>query len=116
MKNLNISIKDLSHLKLDNRYLFLTILLIVLFLDGLVIKDAVGIVLHLESQTAPETPPAAGARINFKDYDFVVQRIQNGQNFKPSDGLTKDPFNPSAPVPPPAPALSGTASSTPPGH
>lgn len=117
MKNLNISLKDLTRIKFDSRYLFLSILLIVLVLDGLVVKDSVGIVLQLENQTIPSVPPSNAVRINFKDYDYVDARIQNGRNFIANDGVPRDPFNPSThPVSQPGAvtqASSTTASSSP---
>ncbi len=103
MKNLsaNLNLKDLRHFKFDVRYLFLAILLVVLVMDGLVAKDAIDMVIKLENQIAPVSAAGPGARINFSDYDYDVQRIQSGQNFQPSGGLTRDPFNPAAA---PAPA------------
>ena len=108
MKNvsINLNVKDLRHLRFDVRYLFLAILLVVLVMSGLVARDAVGMVIQLENQAAPVSAVGPGARINFSDYDYDVQRIQNGQNFKPSGGLAKDPFNPAA-------AAHGSASTTP---
>ena len=94
MKNINISLKGFPKLRLDNRYVFLFLLLVILVFDGLVIKDAIAMVVQLENQSMPIVSSNNGNRINFQDYDYVVQRIQNGQNFTPSGGPAKDPFNP----------------------
>lgn len=96
MKNTKISInlKDLRHLKFDARYLFLVILLGVLAMSGLVARDAVSMVLLLENQVAPVADLGPGARINFTDYDYDLKRIQDGQNFTPSGGLSRNPFDP----------------------
>ena len=94
MKNTRISLKDLKHIKPDNRYLFLIIFLIVLVLEGFVVKASVSMVIQLEKQTASVASAASGARVNFADYDFVVSHIDNGKNFKPTGGLINDPFNP----------------------
>ncbi len=91
--NLNISMRDLGKLKADSRYLFLAVFVLVLLFEFFVVKDAASMVLKLESQTAPSTPPPKGVRINFQDYNANVERFEKGSAFRPSGGTNKDPFN-----------------------
>jgi hypothetical protein len=71
-------------------YLFWLMLICLLAMEGLVIKNSIKQV--LSSQNTPEVQKSKGVRINFKDYDEAVQRIEKGKNFTPSAEAGTDPF------------------------
>ena len=86
----NISLNDLKLDKFDSRYLFVAILVVLLVLEVWVVKSSVEAVFAIKEQ--PVAAESAGAGINFKDYDAIVQRIQNAATFKPTGGPDKNPF------------------------
>ena len=89
----NISLNDLKLDKFDSRYLFVAILVVLLVLEAWVVQTSVSSVLELKNSAAaaPASQPADSG-INFKDYDAIVQRIQNAATFKPAAGPDKNPF------------------------
>jgi len=104
-KKFSFSFKGSSRVNMDNRYLFAVILLIVFILEAFVVKDALSVVWSIANQTS-SLIPSKGVRVNFSDYQQVVDHIQAADSFKPSAGSIKNPFTPTA-TPPPASA-SGT--------
>lgn len=106
MKNFSFSVKSLRQLRFDARYAFCAFLLLILVMEGLVIRDALKIVLQLEGQAAPQAP-RGGVRINFEDYDANLKRLENGKNYQPSGGTSRNPFSASSPEPAAQPPTSG---------
>lgn len=93
---LSVSFKNFRGSKLDLRYLFLIILLCTFALDAWVGKAEVDMVLTLQNQQIP-APKGAGVRVDFDNYNKIVQRIQQADSFVPTGGITKNPFAPSQP-------------------
>lgn len=109
--NISFSLRDIRNSKFDSKYLFLLVLLLVFVMDFFVIKVSWGIVSNLQNQSAPVAPINSSGRINFSDYNLIVQRINNAGLFVPTGGITKNPFSPKSS--PPAPAVP-PATTTPP--
>ncbi len=80
------------------KLLFLLAFLILLVFEGFVIKASVSKVLNWEDQV-PVVNAAKGVRVNFSDYDKVVNRINSAGSFRPSEGFTRNPFNPKTQAP-----------------
>jgi hypothetical protein len=102
LKNINISfsLRDLRRAKFNSKYLFMAILLLVFVMDIFVVKDSAAIVSDLQNQPPPVAPKNTIGRINFKDYDQIVQRIGNAATFVPTGGIVRNPFSskPSLPL------------------
>lgn len=96
------SLQDLRRLKFSAKYLFLVILLLIFALEIFAVKDQVAIVTGFQNQPAPLAAKSSGARINFKDYEAIVNRINSAGSFVPTGGITNNPFSAGS-VAPPAP-------------
>lgn len=88
----NISFKDIKLDKIDGRYFFVAILVVLLILEAWVVKDSASMVLELANQAITAGTKPANTGINFQDYDKIVKRIQDAAIFKPSGGPDKNPF------------------------
>ncbi len=77
------------------RWVFFVIFLILAVFEITEINNSVQVALQ-----AGKEPVAAskekGVRINFDDYNRIVQRIQEAQYFQPTGGIAADPFTSSA--------------------
>jgi hypothetical protein len=86
-----------------SRGMFFVLIFGLFILEAFVVKDSVLKVLNWEEQI-PAVSPAKGVRINFADYDKVVNRIQSASEFKPSGGTGRSLFNPKSSNPELSPA------------
>jgi hypothetical protein len=97
MPNLNklktLSLKSVPGLLKNHMSLmFWLVLLVLLAFEGLAFKVSVNMV--LDAQKAPPMPvQSRGIRINFKDYNDMVKKIENAQNFVPTPEAWADPFS-----------------------
>ena len=72
-------------------WVFLSILILIFVMQALEIKKSVDVILSSNQETVAPVSKR-GVRINFENYDKVIDRIQNGQIFVPSHTITKNPF------------------------
>lgn len=72
-------------------WVFFAAFIILLFFEMLEVKKSLQIILSANREPPPPVTQR-GVRINFSDYDKVVQKIQGAQSFIPSDGVAKNPF------------------------
>lgn len=72
-------------------WLFFVIFLGILVIEAFEIKTSVQITLNAGKEPVVVSKEK-GVRINFDDYDKIVQRIEAAQNFEPTGGITKNPF------------------------
>jgi len=94
-KNINInlaSIKDFfSGLVKNLRWVFFAMFLVMLILEIYQLKNSYFVIADIN-----RAPAAAGSekevRINFDNYNQVVDRIQQAATFEPTGGITKNPF------------------------
>ena len=110
MAKLNLSLNPkqiLSKLTQNLGLLFFVTFMILLVLEGVELKKSVDIVVNL-NQEVPPPVEVKGVRINFDNYNLVVERIERAETFRPTGGITKNPFNPEASIdtssPAPAPS------------
>ncbi len=85
-------IKDLAVSTVKNlSWLFVFIFIIILILDALQIKNSVKVVLNVNSE--PElVVKEKGVRIDFANYDKVINRIMLGKSYEPNIEITANPF------------------------
>lgn len=75
-----------------NYTMVLWVLLLVLFaLEGFALKDSVMSVLN-SAQPVVDTKLPSAVRVNFKDYQGIVSRMESAKTFKPSPPLEHNPF------------------------
>ena len=89
--SLNNIFKRFNFLRRNSSFIFLVLIIGLLICEGFVIKNAVFKVLNWSDQIPPITV-AKGVRINFTNYDQVVDRIQRAQDFKPEGDTSRNPF------------------------
>jgi hypothetical protein len=101
MKNVNIdfnTIKTFFGKQAKNlTWTFFVIFLILVVFEIFEVKNSVDIALNV-NQAPPLVTAEKGVRINFSQYETVVQRIEAAPNFVPDAPITQDPF--SVPAPP----------------
>ncbi len=88
--------------------LFFVVFIILLIFEAIQIKKSVDIILNFNEEAAPMVA-VKGVRINFDNYNQVVKRIQDAENFRPTGGIRRNPFNLGAPVEESAPLGEGTS-------
>lgn len=93
-KRPSISLNWLRNVKFNSAGLFYIILAGILLLEAMVIKDTVTLVLRLEGQQPPVAANTKGVRINFEDYNKIVEKIEKAKSFRPNNNLEKNPFRP----------------------
>ena len=94
-KNITINLASLknffSGLVKNLRWVFFTVFLIMLVLEIYQLKNSYSIIVNIN-----QAPAVAGSekevRINFDNYNQVVNRIQQAATFEPTGGITKNPF------------------------
>ena len=95
MKNINFdlsSLKDgLAKFSKNLSWLFLTILIVILLMEALEIKQSVQIVLSSNDEPVVASHQE-GVRIDFKNYDKVISRIQQVQGYEVSSTTLPSPF------------------------
>ena len=90
--NLN-SVKALAGKVTQNlSWLFFLAFLLVLLLEIFVVKTSIQLALKAGQAPQPVIANSKKLRINFENYNAVADRIKQAANFKPSGGLTKNPF------------------------
>ena len=82
----------LGKLSKNLAWLFLAGFMVLVVLEGIEINNSVQIILN-SNQEPPLVNPEKGVRINFDNYDAVVNRIQSASSFVPTDGVFYDPFH-----------------------
>ena len=88
LKNLIASAKDLRG---QIVFIFWFVFFLLLFFQISIIKTSVKHVLNPNGAVA-EVKASQGVRINFKNYDEVVVKIQKAEDFKVSERVNKNPF------------------------
>ena len=92
LKNLNIS-NLLGRLAKNLSLLFFALFLFIVLLEIFEVNKSLQII--LSANKMPETQVAhQGIRVDFTDYDTILQRIQQAENFTPnaSSSTMPDPF------------------------
>ena len=94
----NISLKSFFGKFTRNiSWLFFIGFLALVLLEAFKVNTSVQFIFQ-SNQEAPRPTPDKSVRINFEGYDYVINRISEGERFVPSGGLVKDPFNSGAPI------------------
>jgi hypothetical protein len=97
MQSINLKITDIKGLagKLTKNLgrLFFIVFLLLLLLEVFEINTSLQIFLSSNQNTPLPPSPDKGVRIDFVEYDAVIKRIQEGENFIPTDGVTSNPFS-----------------------
>ena len=83
--------KNIDVLKKNVGLVFWAILFIVIILEIFVIKDSILKVVESNSeQVSPKKEK--GVRVNFEDYDKVINRIDAAVDFEVTEPVANDPF------------------------
>lgn len=72
-------------------WLFFAIFLVLLVFEFFKVQNSVAVINSI-NQEPPLVGVEKGIRINFENYNQVVDRIQQASIFRPTDGITKNPF------------------------
>ena len=89
--NLN-SVKNLAHKFVKNlSWLFFAAFLLLILFEILEINSSLQIILAVDQESTGIISDK-GVRINFKNYNLVVDRIEHSDSFEPTGGITKNPF------------------------
>jgi hypothetical protein len=98
VKNINIninlnSVKDfLTKLSKNLAWIFFGVFLLLVLFEIFEINSSVQIFINFNKNSTPPPVKDKSVRINFENYDAVVKRLENGNNFTPTGGVTKNPF------------------------
>jgi len=105
---INFNFKNLGQKLAKNLgWLFFAGFLLLVLFEAFEINASVQII--LQSNEVPPAPIVSkGVRINFENYNAVVERIEHGDSFIPTGGINRDPFNPGFSAVSPAPDGSPT--------
>lgn len=90
--NVNISLSSLKNFKMDSRYIFALILLIIFVLEIVTVQEALSGVWTFENQTLPGNGASKGVRVDFNGYQDIIDHINNAPEFKPSGHMDRNPF------------------------
>jgi hypothetical protein len=84
----------LKNLKKNSTGIYWFMILALLAMEVFVVKDSVSIILGSKKEgLAGHT---GGVKINFTDYQAIVQRMQRAESYKPPVPIEDNPFNHSA--------------------
>ena len=90
--NVNVDIKKLfANFSKNLAWLFLILFLVLVALEALEVETSVSIVLQSNRPPA-QVVVEKGSRINFDNYNWVVDRINAAKTFQPSGGISNNPF------------------------
>lgn len=82
---------NLKNLRKNSRGIYWFMLIVLLALEVMVVKKSVDIVMN--SQKVASQKITGGVRINFTDYQAIVQRMQRAEDYKPQSPVQQNPFN-----------------------
>lgn len=86
------AIKDLAVRTVKNlSWLFIFIFFVIIILDVIRVKNSVRVMLNINSEPVPVVKEK-GVRINFENYDKVVNRIRQGIGYQPRTNIETNPF------------------------
>lgn len=95
MNKLTVSFKNIllkfTSLKKRISAIFWLALLIIFVLEFFVISNSINLILGMykNPQAVKKTP---GVRINFENYNYVIERMEKGKTFQNSPRVSKNPF------------------------